>query len=335
MSAGVVRGFDELTPIGQQRRLRLLALDALREYDIDVARCTFVARAFNNVFRVDATDGSRFALRVSPSGRIHAEGCELVEAAWVATLRRDAGLPVADVIEARDGSVVVWASAAGIPEPRSCVLFEWVPGRRLRECLTVDLARKTGALTAAVHEHGAAYAGDESGPPAGALVADRVLYFRTPGRLDELAPTYGSVLTDAADRAQGTLDDLWRNPPHRPHLLHGDVQTANVMVQRGEVVLIDFQDLIWGFEVQDVGFALRSFEYLEGGDAYSSAFRAGYESLRAWPEADRETWAALRAARHLNILNIGLSLGWADVDTFVARHAAPVVDWMNAAQVDG
>ena len=322
-----MRAFDDLTPRGRIGRLRDLALDALRAYDLDVERCSFVARAFNTVFRIDTTNGSTYALRLAPSLRIHADGCEVAEAAWVAALRRDAGLAVPQVIPARDGSVVVSASAAGVPVARSCVLFEWVRGRPLREQLRADLVRKAGALTAAVHEHGAAYASDR---PAGVLEADRVCYFRAPRGLEELRPAYGSFLDDAVARAQSALDDLWRNPPHSPHLLHGDIQPGNVMVNRTEVVLIDFQDLIWGFEVQDVAIALLALEQHGDTGAWGDAFRSGYQSVRPWPDADPGTLAALNAARHLNILNFGLSMRRPELDAFIERHAAPVVEWMKS-----
>jgi Ser/Thr protein kinase RdoA (MazF antagonist) len=161
------------------------------------------------------------------------------------------------------------------------------------------------------------------------LVADRVLYFRTPDRLGELVPIYGAVLAEAVARVQPTLDALWRDPPHPPHLLHGDIQTGNIIVTRGAVELIDFQDLIWGFEIQDALIALRGFEHSENVPALKAAFRAGYETLRAWPGADAETTAALQAARHLNILNFGLSVRGPGFDEFVARHAGPIVDWMG------
>ena len=319
--------FDELTPSGQARRLRVLALGALEQYDVEVARVSFVARAFNTVFRVDATDGSAYALRVSPSLRIHADGCEEAEAAWVAALRNDVGFPTPAVIPARDGSPVVAARAAGVPDVRTAVCFEWVRGRRLRDGVTAELVRKTGELTAITHEHGAAHA--TGVPPAGALVADRPCYFLVGDRLDELADRYGSVLADAVDRAQRTLDGLWRNPPHPPHLLHGDVQSGNVMVSRGKVVLIDFQDLIWGFELQDVVFALVALE-AQGFGALAGAFRAGYEAVRPWPDGEPATVAALRAVRHLNVLNCGLSVRGPGLDQFVARHTAPIVEWMGS-----
>ena len=296
---------------------------------------SFVARAFNTVFRVDAAENT-YALRVSPNLRIHAEGCEALEAAWVAALRRDARLAVPRVIPSKTGSAVVHAACAGVPGTRSCVLFEWVRGRPLRQCPSTELVRKVGALMAAVHEHGAAFTAGAPGPPAGALVADRVLYLRSADRLDELSATYGSVLVEALARAQAAIDALWRNPPHRPHLLHGDVQPGNVLVARGEITLIDFQDLIWGFEIQDVLIALIALRALErSGDApaFVGAFRAGYGSVRPWPDAGPEAEGALRAARHLNVLNFGLNLRGTGFDEFVARHAAPVVEWMAGARV--
>ena len=321
------RAFDDLTGRGRVGRLRALARDALSEYDVACVRVSYVAQAFNTVFRVDGADGSVYALRVSPQLRIHAEGCEAVEAAWGAALRRDTGLAVPLVIPTGIGASSANVARPGVPGVRTCVLFEWVGGRPLRQCMRVPLVRRVGALTAVVHEHGASYSHD---PPAGALTADRVLYFRLPDRLDELTARYGSVIREAVDRAQGALDALWRDPPHRPHLLHGDVQPGNVMVDRREVVLIDFQDLIWGLEIQDALFALCALEHFDDAPALVDAFRSGYESVRPWPDADAETTAALRAARHLNVLNFGLSVRKAGLDPFIARHADPVVGWMGA-----
>jgi Ser/Thr protein kinase RdoA (MazF antagonist) len=323
---GPTRPFGDLTPRGQLLRVRGLALEALRAYDLEVIGCSFVARAFNTVFRVDTTNGS-YALRVSPGLRIHAEDCEALEAAWVAALRRDVGLATPAVMAARDGSPVVWASTKGVPEPRSCVLFEWVGGQRLRLRMSARPVRKTGELAAIVHDQAAA--SRASTAPAGALVADHVHYFRTAYRLDELQPTYGSVLDEAVSRAQQTLDALWRNPPHPAHLLHGDIQPSNVMVSGSDVTLIDFQDLIWGFEIQEVVIALQGLESFDHSEALWRAFREGYEEIRPWPDTDPETVAGLHAARRLNTLNFGLNVRKPGLDEWVARQVTPVIEWMT------
>ena len=294
--------------------LQPVALEAVRAYDVKVAGCTFAAQAFNTVFRVDAADGSRYALRVGSGLRIHADGCEEVEAAWVNSLHAG-GFPVARVVPARDGALVV-----DVGDHR-CLLFEWTPGSPLRADPTPERVHQVGALTARVHDHGASYLTDA---PAGALVADRVLFLRIENRLGELRPSYGTVLDEAVERAQHAFDALWREPPGPPHLLHGDVNLGNVVVDGDRVTLIDFQDLVWGFEIVDVVIALRAMPH---GDA----FRAGYESVRPWPRADPETVAALGAARSLNVLNYGLARGGATLDEVVARHADPVVAWMTGS----
>ena len=288
-----------------------IARAALRAYDVDVAACTFAAEAFNTVFRVEATDGSQYALRVGSALRIHADGCEELEAAWVNTLHAE-GYPVVRVVPARDGSYVVDLGA------RRCVLFDWVRGRRLRDDPRPELVHAAGALTARLHKQGARYLRE---PPAGALAGNRVLSFRISNRLDELRPRFGTAIADAVGRAQASLDALWREPPHAPHLLHGDVNLGNVLVESDRITLIDFQDLFWGFEIQDVVIATVS---LPHGDM----FRSGYESVRPWPDADAATVAALEVARRLDILNYALARGHG-LDEFVGRHAQPVVAWMT------
>ena len=103
------------------------------------------------------------------------------------------------------------------------------------------------------------------------------------------------------------------------------------MVDRSRVTLIDFQDLVWGFEIQEVVIALQALERVPAAEDLVGAFRAGYEAIRAWPDADPETMAALHAARHLNVLNFGLGIRKPGLDEFVARHADPVVAWMATA----
>jgi Ser/Thr protein kinase RdoA (MazF antagonist) len=289
-----------------------IALDALRAYDIEVADCAFVTERFNAIYRIDATDGSQYALRVGAELRIHADGCEELEAAWVNDLHA-AGLPVARVVPARGGSPVT--DVAG----RRCVLFEWVAGRQLRELAAPELVHTAGALTARIHDHAAGYLVE---PPAGAIVADRALYFRIDNRLEELRPAYGSVLDDALARTQETIDVLWRDPPHPPHLLHGDMQPGNVVVEDDRVTVVDFQDLVWGFEILDVVIALRDMPH-------GKTFRAGYETVRPWPDGDPETVDALVVARHLNVLNFALHVRKPGLDEFVARVAAPVAGWMR------
>jgi Ser/Thr protein kinase RdoA (MazF antagonist) len=288
-----------------------IAREALARYDIEVADVTFAAQAFNTVFRVDAADGAAYAMRVGAALRIHADGCEELESRWLRELHAE-GLPVVHVVATREGESVVTAGG------RRCVLFDWVHGDSLRVRVTPELVHAAGVVLGSVH---AEDAGVGAVAPLGALAGDRVLSFLVPNRLDELEASLGTRFTDAVERAQAALDALWRDPPHPPRLLHGDVNQGNVLVDGDRVTLIDFQDLFWGFEIQDVTIPMLALPFAD-------AFRAGYETVRRWPEAAPETVAALEAARHLNVLNFGLCGDRPRLDAVVARHAGPIAEWM-------
>ena len=321
-----MRPFDQLTPRGQYRRLRELALQALAHYEVVVKRCSFLTQSYNTLFRVDAAEGTRYALRVSPAEMIQGEGIEGVEADWLAALRRDTDLSVAWVIEAADGSVTAKVAAPDVPRSRSCALFDWVPGRPMDERINEDLMRQAGRLTAGLHEHAAEHA------PAtlpSVLVADRVIYWKMEPLLDTLVPAYGTLFIEAADRAQQAIDDLWRDPPDPPHLLHGDITPNNLIARSGNVTLIDFQDMIWGFEVQDVAVTFASLWAFEGGNGLAEAFRAGYTQVRRWPGYDPVTLGALIVARQLDMLNYALYMRKPDLDTLVPAAARVVAEWME------
>jgi Ser/Thr protein kinase RdoA (MazF antagonist) len=318
--------FDQLTQRGQRQRLRALALEALARYGVEVQRCSFLTQSYNTLFRVDATDGSRYALRVSPAEIIQAEGIEGIEAAWLRTLRQDTDLSVARVNEAADGSVMVKATVPEVPGQRRCTLFDWVPGRPMNERISRDLVLKAGRLSASVHEHGAAHA-PPTPPPV--LVADRAIYWKLEPMLDTLTPEYGNLFTEALDRVDRVIAGIWQHPPHPPHLLHGDVTPNNLMTDRGIVTLIDFQDTIWGFEVQDVAITIASLRIFEDADGLANAFRTGYEQVRRWPCEDPTALEALVVARRLDMLNYALYLRRSDLDTHVPAVAALVAGWMR------
>jgi Ser/Thr protein kinase RdoA (MazF antagonist) len=321
-----MRPFEQLTPAGQVRRLRLVALEAAARYPWDVRLCSFVARSFNSLFRLDAADGSRFALRVGEAEPIHAEGTEQTETGWLAALRAEGTVAVPGVVPTREGQLTTVACAPGVPGERLCTAFDWIEGRPLRLRPRPDLVRAMGRISALLHEHAARHAAP--GPPR-VLVADRVLYWRNEPRLDELIPVCGTILLEAVDRAQRAVDALWRNPPHLPHLVHGDLGPSNVMVGRDRLVVIDFQDLFWGFEVQDlaitIGFLLR----YPDPRGMVDAFRDGYREVRPWPDLSPVTLDALIAARDLHQLNLGLNLRWPGLEEFVAAKVRSISSWMG------
>jgi Ser/Thr protein kinase RdoA (MazF antagonist) len=306
---------------------RALALDALRRYDLPVLRVRLAAESFNRVYRVTASSGV-FALRVGAPQAIHPAGTADVEVAWHQRLRRH-GVTVPGVRPNRDGAYATVAEdSAG--RPRVCLLFDWVTGRSLRTRLTETRSAALGRLSARLH----ACATDWS-PLGGATIlpADRVLYWQLPDRLAAAGARFGfgELFADAAARAQRVVDVLWRDPPHRPRLLHGDLTPQNVIVAPGHgLVPIDFQDTVWGFEVQDLAITVTALRRQPDGEQLVAAFRAGYGQSRPWPDVSPALFDALVMARDLHQFNLTLNLAdWDGLDGYVADHAARAGAWLR------
>ena len=183
-----------------------------------------------------------------------------------------------------------------------------------------------GVIQARLHDHAAAYTPPEI--PAG-IVAERVVYFGNTSLLASYESAHGSMFIEAIERVQAHLDVLWKTPPHRPHLLHGDLGPQNIMRHRSVLTPIDFQDLQFGFDLQDVAITVADLRRVFHDASLIESLVAGYRSVRPWPLTDEPLEQALAAARSLNVINLGLNLRRPGLQEFIDRHSALVAEWMT------
>jgi len=299
--------FYSLSMRAQARRLRALAWNALQHYDLPVTRLRLITNAFNCIFRVDVADGRRLVLRITmPEGGHHRAGTQ-AEMAWLDALAHETDLTVPRPVLARSGDFVVEAAAVGVPQPRLVTLFTWVDGINIAERLTPENLAHMGSLMARLHQHAETF----TPPNAQSLPRfDRVFPFSEPVVLFD--PTYASIFPPARattyrraqDWAQSAIDRLQASgEPMR--ILHGDLHQWNVRVHRGQLAPIDFEDLIWGWRVQDIGTSLYYF-LDENLDRVWHAFKAGYERLSPWPEQYPGEIEAFICARALMLVNFAI-----------------------------
>lgn len=128
--------------------------------------------------------------------------------------------------------------------------------------------------------------------------------------------------------AMAHLSDLliqYGTAPDRYGPIHADFTPENVLVHRGQMTLIDFDDSGNGYYLFDL--ATAAFFYLPHpryGDVLSSLFE-GYESVRPLSGADRSMWHPMLFARGLTYL------GWAterlgdETSEFLLEHVRPAV----------
>jgi Ser/Thr protein kinase RdoA (MazF antagonist) len=299
-----VKAFASLTGNGRARRLRALAWNAVQQYDLDVTHLRLITNAFNGIFRLDTVDGSKFILRVTlPEG-----GHDLdhigVEMDWLAALARDTELSVPRPVPARNGRLVVTATANGVPESRLCEVFSWVKGKNLAEDMQVDNISHLGTLMAKLHLHALHYQ-----PPTHLSILHFDCPFPFPEPVVLFNPQFSSLVTPERrkifERAiawtQESIDLLAaRGEPMR--IMHGDLHQWNVRNFHGKLSPIDFEDLMLGWPVQDIGTTLYYFPSNNYVDL-RMAFQEGYTHCIPWPERHPGEVDSFIAIRGLGLVN--------------------------------
>jgi Ser/Thr protein kinase RdoA (MazF antagonist) len=320
----VKKSWRELTCRGQALRLRRLALKALEQYDLPVARLRLITNSFNGIFRVDTITGAKHILRVTLPEGSHGMDSVRGEMVWLAALSRDTDLRVPRPVASRTGELVVQAGCEGVPEPRLCAIFGWVPGTNLAKHLTVTNLHKLGRLSAQLHAHAANWKHDLR-----LLRYDKVFPFLEPVVLfqDEyrrLFPPKRRVVYEQAIQWAQTAIDRLKASGEPMRVIHNDLHQWNVRVFRGVLAPIDFEDLMWGWPVQDIATTLEGFFDREDYEELRTAFRQGYTSRSPWPERYPGEVDAFIAARGVGLVNFILqdpNPDWrAEIPSFVKAN---------------
>ena len=81
------------------------------------------------------------------------------------------------------------------------------------------------------------------------------------------------------------------------------MKSYETLTQRGQLYLIDFEDVMRGYPIQDVAVTLSYGQEREGFSEWQQAFQQGYASISAWPVKDEADMATLIAARNVMFIN--------------------------------
>jgi Ser/Thr protein kinase RdoA (MazF antagonist) len=287
--------FEELSARAQVHRLRRVALAALEQYPFEARRLRLLFHGYNTSFRVDTTDGRRFAMRINVNS-VTSDASLAAELAWLAALSRDTDIvvPTPQLTAAGAMRASVWFDEMSTEVP--VVVMSWLPGRDLDEP-TVDACRALGRLTARLHEHAESWS-----PPAGAAfpALDDVLV-GTPNLLldrPDITAAERDVFVAAFERIGRAYDELRRTPGR--HSLHADLHGGNVKWLRGRMSVFDFDDACHGAPVHDLAI---STYYLGRDPELETALRAGYTDLRPLPVRSEDRFESLVAGRNLLLAN--------------------------------
>ena len=302
-----MKDFYQLTIRGRALRLRRMALEALRRYDLDVKRVRLLSNDLNGIFRVDLDSGRKLVLRVClPETEAGHSLPEIrSEMMWLDALSRDTDLGIPTPLVNRQGALVTTVEVEGVPQARHCVVFGWLPGPDLADRLTLENVEKLGALSAQLHAHAATF---KEPPDFSIKTADSLFPFGDEEVLfdklyrDLMPPARRELFQRVKTRVQDALGELYADR-RGLRVLHYDLHHWNVKIFRGKLYALDFEDLMWGFPVQDIAITFYYWQDRPQFGDLREAFRRGYTQHADWPERVPGQIDTFIAARGLDLAN--------------------------------
>jgi len=301
-----MKPFDELTRLGKIRRLRQVVLKALEHYDLRVEWVKFFTIETNTMFQIRTLDGKKFVLRIYSDEETTLRENQ-AEMFWLDAIKRDTDLNITEPVARRDGEYISIVSVPGVPEKRRCVLFKWIPGQTLENHLSSENYYKFGQTLAKLHNHASTLR--PLPPSIQPKKWDKVFYYpdepvvyNKPAYSHLFPPERIEIIERVIDLADAVFARLFSDKDGQI-LIHGDLHFWNVHLYRGELYVIDFEDINLGYPVQDVAVTLSYGREREGYAEWKDAFEDGYRSIRAWPLDGERTIAILMAARSVMFIN--------------------------------
>lgn len=248
---------------------------------------TLINHSENHTFRVDREEGACFILRIHRPGYQSAATIES-ELAWLEALTRDTEVPVPRPLPGHDGRLLQTLQDPAGPA-RLAVLFAHEPGR---EPLPTDdlgaLFETVGRYAAIMHAHAASFR-PSGGFTRQVWTAAAILdpdglwgdWRQAPHVEGEVAETLLAL-----DRRLREHLAAYGRGPDRFGLIHADMRLANLLVDRGHVTLIDFDDCGFCWFMYDFAAAVSFFENSPQVPVLRERWLAGYAAIRPLAAAD-------------------------------------------------
>ena len=274
--------------------IRTVADHALPEWNLATAKLELFSRSENVVFRVDAEDGSAYALRVHRPGYHNLAELE-AETMWTAALNEAGiGSPVAQ--QTHSGKHYAVVAVPDTDEVRHVGLIPWFEGVALDKKIdtATDAAdrdsqfEKLGCLMAVMHNQAVTWK-----PPPGftrhSLDADGFMgeapFWGRFWDIPQLTPEQREILLEARDRIYEQLSEYGKDSCTYS-MIHADLRSANILVLGDSVHVIDFDDAGFGWHQYDMAVALSDYVMNEDYESIKEALIAGYRAQRDISDED-------------------------------------------------
>ena len=278
---------------------------ALESYDLKIQNVELIAAHTNLIFKVLATDGNLFALRIRTGPLVDF----LTEFIWLNAVRNETSIKTVTPKLNFHGEFVTSVKLEDKPEIYHCSLFLWLPGDALANNLTPEHYFNLGGISSDLHQFSANWIAPRNLNP---LVWDRVLYYPNTkyviGSLRYLKYIDLELKYAAEKITRLANQELVKLAKSRSRFyIHGNLEMWNVIVDDdSNLNILDFEDVMLGLPVQDISITLHYGRDRTDYRLLRQAFHEGYRAKNVCRFPDDKSIEILSAARTIMLLNHAL-----------------------------
>ncbi len=289
------------------------AVKALELFSVEPLDIKLVAHSENVSFRIAVRDSDTdYVLRLHRPGYNSIEELES-ERIWVRALS-DAGIAVQDSLATSQGKRFELIDIPETGEQRYAGMTTWLEGTLLSDHLQTKLEsseRKRiffnmGEIAATIHNQSTCW----KEPPGferrrldlEGLLGEAPLWGRFWEHAD-LTQAEQATLLRAREYVRAAVNKYGERPDNFS-LIHSDLHPDNVILQKGDLALIDFDDSAYGWHMYDVASVLIEYRLASDFEALCAALLEGYREHRSLLERDVEMLSTFLLVRGM------ATIGW-------------------------
>ncbi len=290
----------------EKDKYKRISKAAMQKYNIEVEDIVFFTEASNTFYKIRDKSGEKYLIKIFQEESSKIED-NLAEVFFIDIIKDKTDIVVPTVISSKTEKRVIEIESEEFSTPKRAILYEWIDGKDFYGRESYEHFKELGKITARMHLATKHILIPEKLNPK---KWDKVFYYREEKPVYKMKK-YNNIVTkefiEIMDFIVPVIDkklsELYKNDT--PQLIHADLNPWNILIENEELKVVDFEEAILGFPIQDFSIFLfyykgnKKFEFLR----VKESFIEGYSKIIIDFKFDEFTVEMLMIARRVNFMN--------------------------------
>jgi Ser/Thr protein kinase RdoA (MazF antagonist) len=275
-----LKQYDNLNRRGKLNRLRKFAIEGCKRFAIDIDKIRYLGEHSNVLYTIKDSSGKSYLMKIA---RPCDHSFDEIDQSnlFLSLLNSNRDFNGMGIVKGVSGEATIVVDIDG--DERVVSLYEKMKGVNLSKRINSKTAYLWGREVAKIHKYSEEISKDRNSFDK-LLKWDRVFYWDSEEIFSEKYREFISgdrreIFKKGVKLVEEGLSKL----DGIPIIVHGDPHPDNILIDKDNLNLIDYEDCMWANPVQDIAIALWYISRRDNRKVLYNGFREGYISLLEWP----------------------------------------------------